>query len=31
MATKFLDLEGLKYFKNKMDAANDEKLSLIHI
>ena len=25
MATKFLDLEGLKYFKNKMDAANDEK------
>lgn len=25
MATKFLDLEGLKYFKNKMDAANGGK------
>lgn len=25
MATKFLDLDGLKYFKNKMDAANDGK------
>ena len=25
MATKFLDLEGLKYFKTKQDAANDGK------
>lgn len=25
MATKFLDLDGLKYFKTKQDAANDGK------
>lgn len=26
MATKFLDLDGLKYFKTKQDAANDGEI-----